>query len=96
MSATNVSSTLSRSTNQLRSHYFLNEKEAKPLYTTNSNILSISTYNYSDRNLNFEQWMKHIYKEISPNLNELIKTPQRILMSTIIFFNSQTQINEPK
>jgi hypothetical protein len=85
MSATNVSNTLPRSTNQLRSHYFLNEEEAKPLCTTNSNNLSVSTYNYLDRNPNFEQWMKHKYKEISLNLNESIKTPQRILMSTIIF-----------
>jgi hypothetical protein len=85
MTATNVSNTFPRSTNYLRSHYSLNEEEAKPLCTTNSNNLSVSTYQYFDRNLNFEQWMKHKYKEISLYLKEPIKTPQRNLMSTIIF-----------
>jgi hypothetical protein len=65
--ATIVSNTLSRCTNQLESYNFLNEEEAKPISTSNSNNLSVSTPSYFDRNLNFEQWMKHQYKEQLPN-----------------------------
>jgi hypothetical protein len=90
--ATIVSSTLSRSANQLESYNCLNEEEAKPFCTSNSNNLSVSTYSYFDRNLNFEQWMKHKYKEQLPKLSQPVSTPQEKLMSTIIISSHKIKL----